>query len=67
MRYLIRDGKIEFSGNKKQLIEYVREAYADDYWVQEYGNIFDKDSEKFRYATECIGLHVTDKKPKNKH
>lgn len=67
MRYLLRDGKIEYTGNKRELIEYVRESYADEYWVQEYGKVFDKDFEKFKFATECIGLTIADRINKKRH
>ena len=66
MKYLLRDGKVEYSGTKQELIEYIREAYPDDYWVQEYGSILDKDYNKLRYVTECIGLHIVNTLPKKK-
>ena len=55
---IIRNGKIEFSGNKKEIIEYIRECYQDEYMVREYGNILNKDFNKLIYVLECIGLEL---------
>ena len=30
MKYLLRNKKVEFSGDKKQLIAYVKEKYKDE-------------------------------------
>lgn len=64
MKYLIRDGKIEFSGNKKQVIQYLRDAYSDEYWMEQYSSILDKDTDKLYYVIECLGLQLLDRKPK---
>ena len=61
MKYLIRDNKVEYSGSKKQLITYVREKYADEYWIREYGKDFDNDFGKFKFAIETLGLTLSDK------
>jgi hypothetical protein len=61
MKYLIRNNKVEYSGNKKQLIAYVREKYSDEYWVREYGKFFEDDFGKFKFAIETIGLQLSDK------
>ena len=61
MKYLLREGKVEFSGNKKQLIAYVKEHYKDEYWVRENGKKFDTDFGSFKYAIESIGLQLSDK------
>ena len=61
MKYLIKNGKAEYSGSKKQLIDYVREKYSDEYWVKEYGRDFDKDFGKFKFAVETLGLTLSDK------
>lgn len=55
---IIRNGKVEFSGNKKEIIEYIRECYQDEYMVREYGNILNKDFNKLVYVLECIGLEL---------
>ena len=55
---IIRNGKIEFSGNKKEIIEYIRECYQDEYMVREYSNILNKDFNKLIYVLECIGLEL---------
>ena len=61
MKYLLRNGKVEYSGCKKQLITYVKEKYADEYWVSEYGKFFDNDFGKFKFAVETLGLSLSDK------
>ena len=61
MKYLLRNGKVEYSGDKKQLIAYVKEHYAEEYWVKEYGKLFDTDFGKFKFAIECLGLELSDK------
>ncbi len=61
MKYLLRNGKVECSGSKKQLIEYVRANYPEEYWVKEYRNRFDSDFGKFKFAIETIGLQLSDK------
>lgn len=55
---IIRNGKVEFSGNKKEVIEYIRECYQDEYMVREYGKILNKDFNKLIYVLECIGLEL---------
>lgn len=64
MKYLLRDGKVEYSGNKQQIIDYINECYEDDYWVQQYGKIFNKDFDKFLYTLQCLGLQLSNKMPK---
>ena len=61
MKYLLRNGKTEYIGNKKQCIEYVRQKYKDDYFVQEYSKVFDLDFGKFKFTLECLGLELADK------
>ena len=61
MKYLLRNGKVEFSGDKKQLIQYVIENYKDEYWVKEYGKFFETDFGKFKFAIETLGLQLSDK------
>ena len=53
MKYLLRNGKVECSGSKKQLIDYVKENYAEEYWVREYGKFFDS-GERFRVRLRAI-------------
>jgi len=61
MKYLLRNGKVEVSGDKKQLIKYILETYPDEFWVKEYGKLFDTDFGKFKFAIETIGLQLSDK------
>ena len=61
MKYLLRNGKVECSGSKKQLIAYVKENYKDEYWVKEYSKLFDTDFGKFKFAVETLGLQLSDK------
>lgn len=61
MKYLLRNKKVEFSGDKKQLIAYVKENYKEEYWVREYGKFFETDFGKFKFAIETLGLELSDK------
>lgn len=61
MKYLLRNNKVEYSGSKKQLIEYIKEKYLEEYWVREYGKYFDTDFGKFKFTIETLGLQLSDK------
>jgi hypothetical protein len=61
MKYLLRNKKVEFSGDKKQLIAYIKEHYKEEYWVREYGKFFETDFGKFKFAIETLGLELSDK------
>lgn len=61
MKYLLKNGKVEFSGAKKQLIKYIKENYKEEYWVKEYGKFFEADFGKFKFAIETLGLQLSDK------
>ena len=61
MKYLLKNGKVEFSGDKKQLIKYIKENYKEEYWVKEYGKFFDSDFGKFKFAIETLGFQLSDK------
>lgn len=61
MKYLLKNGKVKYSGSKKQIIAYVKENYKDEYWVKEYGQFFDTDFGKFKFAVETLGLQLSDK------
>ena len=61
MKYLLRNNKVEYSGSKKQLIEYIKEKYLEEYWVREYGKYFDTDFGKFKFAIETLVLQLSDK------
>lgn len=61
MKYLLRNGKVECSGSRKAIIDYVREKYAEEYFVKEYGKMFDTDFGKFKFAIETLGLQLADK------
>lgn len=62
--YLIRDNKIEFEGNKKQIIQYLNEAYQDEYWIEQHGNILDKDIQMLYYVVENLGMFLSNRKPR---
>jgi hypothetical protein len=66
MKYLIRHGKVEYSGSKQAVMDYINEAYSDDYFVQEYGKIFKKDFSKFIFCLDNLGLILSDRKPKRR-
>ena len=61
MKYLLKNGKVEFSGDKKQLIKYIKENYKEEYWVKEYAKFFETDFGKFKFAIETLGLQLSDK------
>ena len=61
MKYLLRNNKVEASGNKQQLIQYIKENYPNEYWVKEYGKLFETDFGKFKFAIETLGLELSDK------
>ena len=55
---LMRKNKIEFNGNKKQLIEYIRTRYCDDFWVDKYSKILSKDRDILMYVIENLGMQL---------
>lgn len=61
MKYLLRNKKVEASGSKKQLIEYVKEKYKDEFWVKENAKKFDTDFGSFKFTIETLGLELSDK------
>lgn len=64
--FIIRDGKVEFSGNKKEVINYIKQCYADEYWIIEHGNKFEKDWQLFKDCLFNMNLYVSNSKPKRK-
>lgn len=60
VKHLLRDGKPEFSGNLKQIISYIQEAYSDDYWVQQTDKNLIKDYDKLVFITQNLGLTITE-------
>ncbi len=67
MKYLIRNGKVEFLGNKKQIIAYVLEQYKKEYWVKENHKKFDIDFGSFKFTLETLGLELADKMPNKEY
>lgn len=65
--YLIRDGKVEFSGTKHEIVEYIQEVYTEDYYVEEYWEQLDKDINKLKFVIGGLGLKLTERKPKRKN
>ena len=61
MKYLLRNKKVEFSGDKKQLIAYIKEKYKEEYWVRENSKKFDTDFGSFKFTIETLGLELSDK------
>ena len=57
------NGENEFNKDLlfKDILDYVKENYAEEYWVREYGKFFDSDFGKFKFAIETIGLELSDK------
>ena len=56
--YLIRNGKVEFSGTRKQIIDYVKLTYEDDYWIQEWNDQLQYDFAKLKFVLENLGLYI---------
>ena len=61
MKYLLRNGKVEYSGNKKQLIDYVKNKYKDDLWVRQNLKKIDNDFGCFKFTLAMLGLELSDK------
>ena len=66
MQYLIRNNKVEYSGNKKEIIAYIMQAYEDDYFVQEYSTKLYKDSNALKQTLIGLGLSISNTIPKRK-
>lgn len=64
--YLIRNGKIEFTGSKHNIVEYIKEVYEDDYYVQEYWDQMEKDAKILKCVVRDLGMKLTETKPKRK-
>lgn len=65
MRYLIRDGKIEFCGTISEIINYIKESY-EDYYIEEYDKQLEKDFNKLNFVLQNIGLKMSERKPRRK-
>lgn len=66
MQYLIRNNKVEYSGNKKEIIAYIMQAYEDDYFVQEYSTKLYKDPNTLKQTLIGLGLSISNTIPKRK-
>lgn len=66
MKYLVRKGKVEFSGSKHDIIEYVKEVYEDDYYVQEYWDQLEKDIKILKSVISGLDMKLTENRPKRK-
>ena len=66
MQYLIRNNKVEYSGNKKEIIAYIMQAYEDDYFVQEYSTNLYKDPNALKQTLIGLGLSISNTIPKRK-
>lgn len=62
MRYLIRDGKIEFCGTISEIISYIKESYQD-YYLDLYDKQIEKDFNKLNFVLENLGLKMSERKP----
>ena len=63
MKYLIKNGKVEFAGSKQQIIEYVKANYKNEFWIKENSDKFNDDYGVFKFSIEACGFQVTDKIP----
>ena len=66
MQYLIRNNKVEYTGNKKEIIAYIMQAYEDDYFVQEYSTKLYKDPNALKQTLIGLGLSISNTIPKRK-
>lgn len=64
MKYLVRNGKVEFSGSKKEIIDYILSAYEDDYFVQSYDKQLYHDNSVLEEVLDGLCLQIWDKAPK---
>lgn len=64
--YLIRDSKVEYTGTRKEIIEYLLAEYEDDYFIQEYNKQLFQDSSKLKYVLDGLQLRISSKLPKRK-
>ena len=64
--YLVRKGKVEFTGNKHNIIEYIKEVYEDNYYVQEYWDQMEKDTQILKNVVRDLDMKLTKIKPKRK-
>lgn len=64
--YLIRKGKVEFTGSKHSIIEYIKEVYEDNYYVQEYWDQMEKDIQILKNVVRDLDLKLSENKPKRK-
>ena len=64
MKYLVRNGKVEFSGSKKEIIDYILSAYEDDYFVQSYDKQLYHDNSILEEVLDGLCLQIWDKSPK---
>lgn len=64
--YLVRNGKVEFTGNKHNIVEYLKEVYEDNYYVQEYWDQMEKDTKILRGVIRDLGMKLAETKPKRK-
>lgn len=67
MKYLLRNGKVEYSGNKKQIIDYVKQKYKGDLWVNQNINKLDNDFGCFKFTLDMLGLELSDKMPNKEY
>ena len=66
MKYLVRNGKVEFSGSKKEIIDYILSAYEDDYFVQSYDKQLYHDNSILEEVLDGLCLQIWDKAPKSR-
>ena len=61
--YLYRKNKIEFEGNKKEIIEYVLNCYSEEFENFSKTNLL-KDTKLFNLILQNIGLKLSNKRLK---
>lgn len=64
--YLMRNFKVEYTGTRQEIIDYILAEYEYDYFVQEYGKQLYKDSNKLKYVLTGLELSLSNNLPKRK-
>ena len=55
--YLIRNGKIEFTGSKHEIVEYIKDVYPEEYSVELYWDQLEKDNTILRNVILDLGMN----------
>lgn len=67
MKYLLKNGKLIFSGTRTQIIEYVKTQYKDEFWIKENAHKFEADYGVFKFSIEALELEIRDRIPNSEY